>query len=716
MKRPAVFFDRDNTLIACDGYLGDPAKVVLVDGAADAVVRVRDLGFAAVVFSNQSGVARGMFAEEAVHAVNHRLDDLLQEDDPRAKIDRHDYCPYHPAAKVARYRLDSELRKPRPGMIHQAAAALNLDLSASWVVGDAPRDIAAGHAAGLRTVLLKIANLPPSPATSEGSGVEPDFVATSLAEAVDLIERHRAGAAGPVEAAGDARIAVRPDEAEAVREADGEADGSASTATAVEDDEDADDADRLVGEAATAPRGVWGEPRRRIDITIGPAGMKAAGLESDVPTARAGAGPGTVSAADDEAAAPSGEAAGRQPLPASETSADAPAGAGGDPPTTPPTTMSATSPGPTADSGSVTEGAAVTAGAADDGSPGAAWDTSESPDRHEPARSRTPSAAGVEDAWAASGPAVATPDAPRDTTSSPAATLEVAPAPAADPAHPWPEEPVKPTSTSSPKSEPVRPAAVKPVQASGGGGAAAAGGKPVQGGFVVKPNQAPSRMTWGERMRVAKEGGGPGAGTAVVVPPPPVEAPPATDDSAGSRDVMGEASDRELLRGARREDALGGDDGGAAGFARAQAAVEEVTGLARRAVVAPAGEPDDVADAGSPAHEPDVVEAEPVATADPVATPRGGRVGPATPAAGDGSRSEELLEQILVELRRREEQGSLDFSVSKLLAGIVQVLALAALFFAYLNKENPNHLQSTLLLALTLQVLTISMLIMGRQK
>ena len=141
MKRPAVFFDRDNTLIACDGYLGDPAKVELIEGAAEAIVRVRELGFAAVVFSNQSGVARGMFPEEAVHAVNHRLDDLLHEEDPQAIIDRHDFCPYHPGAKLAKYRIDSDLRKPKPGMIYQAQRLLNLDLQRSWVVGDAPRDI-----------------------------------------------------------------------------------------------------------------------------------------------------------------------------------------------------------------------------------------------------------------------------------------------------------------------------------------------------------------------------------------------------------------------------------------------------------------------------------------------------------------------------------------------------------------------------------------------
>src|SRR5581483_2775525 len=73
MKRPAIFFDRDNTLIVSDGYLGDPDKVVLMEGAADALARARSLGFATVVISNQSGVARGMFNEEDVRAVNHRI-------------------------------------------------------------------------------------------------------------------------------------------------------------------------------------------------------------------------------------------------------------------------------------------------------------------------------------------------------------------------------------------------------------------------------------------------------------------------------------------------------------------------------------------------------------------------------------------------------------------------------------------------------------------
>ena len=154
MKRPAVFFDRDNTLIISDGYLGDPTKVVPVDGAADALARVRGLGFATVVFSNQSGVARGMFGEDMVHAVNARMDEMLLDANPAAVVDRHEFCPFHPEAIVEAYRQDSPLRKPRPGMIVQAAEKLALDLSRSWAIGDAPSDVEAGHAAGCRTILV----------------------------------------------------------------------------------------------------------------------------------------------------------------------------------------------------------------------------------------------------------------------------------------------------------------------------------------------------------------------------------------------------------------------------------------------------------------------------------------------------------------------------------------------------------------------------------
>jgi len=188
MKRPAIFFDRDNTLIISDGYLGDPEKVVLMSGAADAVARARSLGFATVVVSNQSGVGRGMFSEEDVHLVNRKMDQLLMEANGAAVIDRHEFCPYLPDASIEKYRQDSDLRKPKPGMIFSAADRLALDLSRSWLIGDAPRDIEAGKAAGCRTILLHLPDLPGSPAASAKLTSPPDCIVTSLKEAMDFIE------------------------------------------------------------------------------------------------------------------------------------------------------------------------------------------------------------------------------------------------------------------------------------------------------------------------------------------------------------------------------------------------------------------------------------------------------------------------------------------------------------------------------------------------
>ncbi|MGF1633463.1 MAG: D-glycero-alpha-D-manno-heptose-1,7-bisphosphate 7-phosphatase [Phycisphaerae bacterium] len=192
MSRPAVFFDRDNTLILNDGYLAEPDEVRLVDGAAEALARLRGLGFAIVVVSNQSGVARGLHTEEDVHRVNERMRDLLREADAAAEIDHIEYCPYHPEAVVEDYRRDSDLRKPRPGMLFRAAEELDLDLAASWMVGDAPRDMEAGRRAGCRCVLLMLPGITASPATQEVLEASPELVAGSLAEAADYIEANQA--------------------------------------------------------------------------------------------------------------------------------------------------------------------------------------------------------------------------------------------------------------------------------------------------------------------------------------------------------------------------------------------------------------------------------------------------------------------------------------------------------------------------------------------
>lgn len=188
--RPAVFFDRDNTLMKVGGeYVGDPKDVVLMQGAAEAVAGARHMDFATVVISNQSGVARGFFTEKDVRAVNRRLDEMLRQRDRRAVIDRHEFCPHHPAYGVAPYRQACQCRKPRDGMLRRASGALKLDMERSWLIGDAPRDVEAGRSAGVRTILLKPRDVEPSPAAASESRVAPDFEAASLREALWIIAR-----------------------------------------------------------------------------------------------------------------------------------------------------------------------------------------------------------------------------------------------------------------------------------------------------------------------------------------------------------------------------------------------------------------------------------------------------------------------------------------------------------------------------------------------
>lgn len=151
--QPAVFLDRDNTLIANDGDLGDPNLVFLMPGTADAVRLLAESGFVLVSVSNQGAVARGVCSEEDVRAVNHRLDERLKEADAPA-LTAHYFCPYHPNGDIAEYTREHPWRKPSPGMILDAAREHEIDLSRSWLIGDQARDMQAGKAAGCRTILV----------------------------------------------------------------------------------------------------------------------------------------------------------------------------------------------------------------------------------------------------------------------------------------------------------------------------------------------------------------------------------------------------------------------------------------------------------------------------------------------------------------------------------------------------------------------------------
>jgi D-glycero-D-manno-heptose 1,7-bisphosphate phosphatase len=145
--RPAVFLDRDGTIIEDVGFLADPDRVRLLPGAAEAIGRLNRAGMSAVVVTNQSGIARGLFDEAAYQATRARLDRLLG--DQGARLDAHYHCPHHPDRTGA-----CECRKPGLLLYRRAAQDLGLDLRASWWVGDRLRDVEPATAVGGRGILL----------------------------------------------------------------------------------------------------------------------------------------------------------------------------------------------------------------------------------------------------------------------------------------------------------------------------------------------------------------------------------------------------------------------------------------------------------------------------------------------------------------------------------------------------------------------------------
>lgn len=153
VPRPALFLDRDGTIIEEKHYLSRVEDVVLLPTVGETIAKLNSLGIPVVVATNQAGVARGFFSESRVHEVHVRLDELLAPHG--AHIDRYEHCPNHPTEGLGAYRIDCGSRKPQPGMLTRAAAALNLDLARSCMIGDRRGDLEAGYRAGCSTALVR---------------------------------------------------------------------------------------------------------------------------------------------------------------------------------------------------------------------------------------------------------------------------------------------------------------------------------------------------------------------------------------------------------------------------------------------------------------------------------------------------------------------------------------------------------------------------------
>jgi D-glycero-D-manno-heptose 1,7-bisphosphate phosphatase len=187
MSRPAVFIDRDGTLIEERGYVDRLELLTVFPWSSDALRLLRRAGFATVVITNQSAIGRGVIDEPFLAAVHRELSARLAPGG--GIIDRYYFCPHLADAPIERYRQACNCRKPGPGMIQQACADLDLDPLRSVMVGDRWLDVACGRAAGTRAVLVKTghggreADAPPP-------GSRADAIVNNLMEATAWILRN----------------------------------------------------------------------------------------------------------------------------------------------------------------------------------------------------------------------------------------------------------------------------------------------------------------------------------------------------------------------------------------------------------------------------------------------------------------------------------------------------------------------------------------------
>jgi D-glycero-D-manno-heptose 1,7-bisphosphate phosphatase len=148
----AVFIDKDGTLIPDVPYNVDPSLITLNEGVLEGLQLLAAQRYLLIMISNQAGVAYGYFKEDALEGVKQKISELLSLAD--ITLNGHYFCPHHSKGSVQQYSFDCNCRKPKPGMILQAAQDLNIDLSSSFMIGDILNDVEAGKAAGCRSILL----------------------------------------------------------------------------------------------------------------------------------------------------------------------------------------------------------------------------------------------------------------------------------------------------------------------------------------------------------------------------------------------------------------------------------------------------------------------------------------------------------------------------------------------------------------------------------
>ena len=155
-KQKAIFLDRDGTINKYVGYLRTPEQFELLDGVGEAIRKINLSGYLAIVVTNQPVIARGEVTVDGLQEIHNKMETMLGKEG--AYLDGVYYCPHHPdkgfAGEVEELKIVCECRKPKAGLLLQAAKDFNIDLSQSWMIGDSENDVLAGRNAGCKTALI----------------------------------------------------------------------------------------------------------------------------------------------------------------------------------------------------------------------------------------------------------------------------------------------------------------------------------------------------------------------------------------------------------------------------------------------------------------------------------------------------------------------------------------------------------------------------------
>lgn len=152
MSYKAVFLDRDGTLNIEKNYLYRKEDFEFIDGAIESIKIFHDCGYKVIVITNQAGIAKGYFKEEDVIFLHQHISEKLKANN--TYVDGYYYCPHHKDGTITEYTIDCECRKPKAGMLYQAAKDHDLDLSKSFIIGDNETDILSGKYAHLKSCFL----------------------------------------------------------------------------------------------------------------------------------------------------------------------------------------------------------------------------------------------------------------------------------------------------------------------------------------------------------------------------------------------------------------------------------------------------------------------------------------------------------------------------------------------------------------------------------